>query len=169
MLEKIAEQRDNATSLLYEAKGELSGLSNFKDIDECRERLESAYYEVRDVADVLESIKQNTDFDPKELERIDARLDLIKSLSKKYGRTVEDILAYQEKCQKRLEELRLKNGIQTVYELSQRTHIHRNNIAQWIKKSYLPSIDDLSIIANLFDISIDYLIGRTDDDTSYNH
>lgn len=69
--------------------------------------------------------------------------------------------------QERLEELRIKNNITTVYELSQRLHIHRNNIAQWIKKNYLPSIDDLTIIANLFDTSIDYLIGRTDDDTPY--
>lgn len=69
--------------------------------------------------------------------------------------------------QERLEELRKKHNISTVYELSQRLHIHRNNIAQWIKKDYLPSIDDLIIIANLFDTSIDYLIGRTDDDTPY--
>lgn len=70
--------------------------------------------------------------------------------------------------QTRLEELRQKNGISTIYELSQRIHIHRNNIAQWIKKDYLPSIDDLSIIASLFDVSIDYLLGRTDDDSPYN-
>lgn len=69
--------------------------------------------------------------------------------------------------QERLEELRIRHNISTVYELSLRLHIHRNNIAQWIKKNYLPSIDDLTIIANLFDTSIDYLIGRTDDDTPY--
>lgn len=69
--------------------------------------------------------------------------------------------------QDRLKELMNKKDIQTVYELSQRIHIHRNNIAQWIKKGYLPTIDDLTIIANLFDTSIDYLIGRTDDDTPY--
>ncbi len=105
VLEKLVDGRDNVTSALYDAKSELSSFSKFKEIDECRERLENAYYEVRDVAETLETIKQNTDFDPRELERIDARLDLIKSLSKKYGRTIEDILAYQEKCQKRLEEL----------------------------------------------------------------
>ncbi len=104
-LEKLTNQRENVTSNLYEAKNILSGLSKFHDIDECRERLENAYYEIKDVADVLETIKQNTDFDPRELERIDARLDLIKGLSKKYGRTIEDILAFQEDCQKRLDDL----------------------------------------------------------------
>lgn len=67
----------------------------------------------------------------------------------------------------RLEELRIKKGITTIYELSQITHIHRNNIAQWLKKDYIPTIDDLIILANLFDVSIDYLLGRTDDDTSF--
>lgn len=71
--------------------------------------------------------------------------------------------------QTRLEELRLKKGIATVYELSQRIHIHRNNIAQWLKKDYIPTIDDLIIIANLFDVSIDYLVGRTDDDTNFSN
>lgn len=67
----------------------------------------------------------------------------------------------------RLEELRIKKGIATVYELSQLSHIHRNNIAQWLKKDYIPTIDDLTILANLFDVSIDYLVGRTDDDTPF--
>lgn len=66
--------------------------------------------------------------------------------------------------QMRLEDLRKQRSISTVYELSQRTHIHRNNIAQWYKKDYLPTIDDLLILANLFNVSVDYLVGRTDDD-----
>ena len=75
--------------------------------------------------------------------------------------------ANPETFKKRLEELRIRNGIPTVYELSQGIHIHRNNIAQWINKDYVPSVEDLTILANLFDVSIDYLIGRTDDETPY--
>ncbi len=105
VLSKLTEQRENATSVLYEAKNVLSGISKFRGIDECRDRLENAYYEIKDIADVLESIRQDTDFDAQELERIEARLDLIKSLSKKYGRTIEDILNFQTDCQNRLDEL----------------------------------------------------------------
>ena len=68
----------------------------------------------------------------------------------------------------RLIELQNEKGISTVYELSQRIHIHRNNIAQWNKLNCIPLIDDLIIIADFFDISIDYLLGRTDDRTPYN-
>lgn len=65
----------------------------------------------------------------------------------------------------RLEELRIENGIKTRYELAQKLLIHRNNIAQWHKINCLPLIDDLIIIADYFKVSIDYLLGRTDDRT----
>lgn len=67
----------------------------------------------------------------------------------------------------RLAELQKEKGISTVYELSQRIHIHRNNIAQWNKLGCIPLIDDLIIIADFFKVSIDYLLGRTDDKTIY--
>lgn len=67
----------------------------------------------------------------------------------------------------RLLELQVTKGISTVYELSQRIHIHRNNIAQWNKLNCIPLVDDLIIIADFFNVSIDYLLGRTDDATPY--
>ncbi len=115
VLEKLDAGRENVTSMLYDAKNELSQFSNFEDIEECRQRIENSYYELKDVAETLETIRQNTDFDPKELERIDARLDLIKSLSRKYGKTVEDILDFQEKCQQKLENL--ENSVEILDKL----------------------------------------------------
>lgn len=67
----------------------------------------------------------------------------------------------------RLDELQIENEIKTRYELAQKLLIHRNNIAQWYKLNCLPLIDDLIIIADYFKVSIDYLLGRTDDKTSY--
>lgn len=62
----------------------------------------------------------------------------------------------------RLNELRKENNY-TIYKLSELLHIHRNNIAQWIKNDYIPSINDLEIIADFFNVSLDYLLGRTDE------
>ncbi len=114
-VDKLDEGRDNVTKLLYEAKNCLSSFSNFKDIEECRKRIEDCYYEIKDVAEVLDGIRSNSEFDPKELERIDSRLDLIKSLSKKYGKNTEEILDYQENCQKKLEEL--ENSQEILFKL----------------------------------------------------
>lgn len=104
-LQKLDRQRDNASELLYEAKTNLSGLSNFKDIQTCQERLENCYYEVKDIVETLDDILKSTDFDPRELERIDSRLDLIKALSKKYGKSIEEILDFQKNAQDRLDKL----------------------------------------------------------------
>lgn len=69
--------------------------------------------------------------------------------------------------QQRLSELRTENNIYTVYKLADLIHIHRNNIAQWNKFNSIPSYDDVEIIADYFKVSIDYLLGRTDDRTVY--
>ncbi|MDE7158456.1 MAG: helix-turn-helix domain-containing protein, partial [Clostridiales bacterium] len=66
--------------------------------------------------------------------------------------------------QARLEYLRLRKGIASVYELAKISHIHRNNIAQWLKKDYLPAVDDLLVLANIFEVSCDFLVGRTDEE-----
>ena len=70
---------------------------------------------------------------------------------------------HPKKFTERLEELKTSKEIATTYELAQRVHIHRNNIAQWMKHDYIPSIDDLILIADFFGVSLDYLLGRSDD------
>ena len=74
---------------------------------------------------------------------------------------------YPTTFQQRLSELRTENKISTVYKLADLIHIHRNNIAQWNKHASIPSFEDVEIIADYFKVSIDYLLGRTDDRTTY--
>lgn len=64
--------------------------------------------------------------------------------------------------QERLNELKEEKGIRTIYELADKIHIHRNNIAQWLHRGYIPELDNLEILADFFGVSLDYLIGRTD-------
>lgn len=78
-----------------------------------------------------------------------------------------DKSAHHTPFKDRLLKLQKEKSISTVYELSQVLHIHRNNIAQWNKLNCIPLIDDMVIIADFFDVSIDYLLGRTDDRTPY--
>lgn len=62
----------------------------------------------------------------------------------------------------RLEELKSENKIKSTYALAECIDIHRNNIAGWNKNDYIPTIDDLASIATCFNVSVDYLLGRTD-------
>ena len=67
----------------------------------------------------------------------------------------------------RIDELRNEKGKTANNALSKDVHIHRNNIRQWYKLQCLPLIDDLIILADYFEVSIDYLLGRTNDRHSY--
>lgn len=104
-LDKLDGQRDNVLVLMHEAKSLLAGLSEFKDIEECRSRIENCYYEIKDAVETLEEVKRNTDFDPKELDVLDSRLEQIKKVTRKYGGSIEATLDNLEKYKSQLDEL----------------------------------------------------------------
>ena len=95
----------SASGLVFDAKALLSSLSEFDNISDCQDRLNSVYYELKDIAETLENILDNTDYDPVSLERIDKRLDLIKDLKRKYGKNIEEILKFLKDAKGKLEEL----------------------------------------------------------------
>lgn len=66
----------------------------------------------------------------------------------------------------RLEELRQSKGI-TYSKLGSDIHVHRNSLYEWKKNNFLPTLEILDLLADYFNVSIDYLLGRTDDDTPY--
>ena len=86
------------------------------------------------------------------------------------GNTDNDTFIKAERTktfQERLYELRIESNIPTIYKLAELIHIHRNNIAQWNNHNSIPLICDVELIADYFNVSIDYLLGRTDDRTPY--
>ena len=95
----------SASTAVFEAKTLLSQLGNFENIAECEERLNSAYYELKDIAETLEGVLNGTDYDPISLERIDKRLDLIKDLKRKYGKNIAEILAFKDDAKAKLDDL----------------------------------------------------------------
>lgn len=62
----------------------------------------------------------------------------------------------------RLEQLCGEKKI-TYYKLSKDLHFDNSYITRWIKNNYLPSLELLELISDYFNVSIDYLLGRTDD------
>ena len=51
----------------------------------------------------------------------------------------------------------------TEYAVAQRLHISTSYTTAWRKKNYIPSLDNLTVLSEIFKTSIDYLLGRTDD------
>ncbi|MHB0912179.1 MAG: DNA repair protein RecN [Armatimonadota bacterium] len=58
------------------------------------ESLRSALYGVEDAARALREYRDAVEFNPERLEDVEERIDLIRTLKKKYGESVEEIIAY---------------------------------------------------------------------------
>lgn len=64
--------------------------------------------------------------------------------------------------QARFEQLcKQKNA--TYYKVSKDLHFDKSYVSRWLNKNYLPSLELLELIADYFEVSVDYLLGRTDE------
>ena len=55
----------------------------------------------------------------------------------------------------------------TFYKVSKDLHFDQSYITRWFNKNYLPSLELLDLISDYFEVSVDYLLGRSDDETPY--
>lgn len=95
-----------AVGLLKDAVDELSGIASFStQYDELFSRLNDIYYEIEDAAYSLRDLKLDADYDPKSIDELETRLDVIDGLKHKYGNDAEEILAFAQKAKAELEQL----------------------------------------------------------------
>ena len=76
-----------------------------KPLEEWAERLDSVRIEVDDVASGLRDYVESFDFDSGLADKVERRVDDIKRLKRKYGATVEDILATLDSCRREYDAL----------------------------------------------------------------
>ncbi len=91
-LENLGEELDTASQFV-------SGL------EEYQSKVEDLRYDLEELASTLRGSLEDYSFDPRQLDRIEDRLDLLYRLKKKYGATVEEIIAYGERSAQELDEL----------------------------------------------------------------
>ncbi len=53
------------------------------------------------------------------------------------------------------------------YTVAQKLHVTTSYTTNWKNKHYTPSISNLIVLSEIFKVSIDFLLGRTDDHTPY--
>ena len=99
-----------ATDSLSGARRSLTGISKFENAySQLANRLEDAAAEIEDVADTVETLIGELDVDEREAERIENRYDEIRSLKKKYGGSVKEILEFQKRAEEEFELLSNSN------------------------------------------------------------
>lgn len=97
---------DGASSMLSQAERALSRLERYTEAySELRSQLTDLVYRVEDTARELRNIRDDLAYSADELEQIEARLDVIHRLRKKYGADCSEILQYLENAQQELDEI----------------------------------------------------------------
>lgn len=76
-----------------------------KEYENLLNHLKSVYYELQEVAREINGNKEEVYFDENERNKIEERLDIIFSLKRKYGNSIEEILEYKENIKKEIEKI----------------------------------------------------------------
>ena len=95
-----SEDSESVLARVKEAAGALRSLMALGEpYSSLAQRCESSYYELEEIGYELSDLAEKGEFDPARAEQVETRLDLIRRLERKYGDTVEEILAEQERMQ----------------------------------------------------------------------
>ena len=81
----------------------LISIEKYGDYAVLSERLESVLAEIEDIGETAESLAEELDIDEREAERVENRLDEIRSLKKKYGGSVEEALNFLSRAKEELQ------------------------------------------------------------------
>ena len=102
---------------LKKATSALQGIERvYPDVAELAERLNSCYIELKDVAGEVSGALEDVDFDPAELDSVNARLDKLYDLEKKYKvESVDELIALQQDLGRKLSNI--ENSDEALAEL----------------------------------------------------
>jgi DNA repair protein RecN (Recombination protein N) len=101
--EHLAESRGGALAALRSSRAAMDDLVEIDpNLSSLKNQLEDAFYELEDYGESIRRVKDETRFDPDRLTAVESRLGEIRLLKKKYGNTIEEILAYAEESRREL-------------------------------------------------------------------
>ena len=120
---------EGAVSLLEQAGTALSRAGEFMpDLAALSERVSGFSYELEDAAQEVRSALDALEFDPGELDEIEERIDTVNRLKKKYGGSIDEILAFYDKALSELEAL--ENADVSAEELTHERDAARDEAAK---------------------------------------
>ena len=160
---------DDNESVLTRVKEAMNALRGLAGLGEpyasLAQRCESSYYELEELGYELSGLAESSEFDPARAEFVETRLDLIRRLERKYGDTIPDVLAEQERMQEEYdnyasmdqqlaamgaEHKRLLHAYRTLArELTAARHV----LAEAFEKNMMTQLKDLGMGNTVFKVS----------------
>jgi len=137
------EEGEGAVSLLMEAESRLAQGGRYSDeLRGLSEKAAQLRCDADDLAELVRDMRGALDFYPGELDEIEERLDKLYRLKKKYGGSVEEMLAFLDKCRQEMDaiqfseeraarlEKELGKALKTAVERGQALSAQRKKAAQ---------------------------------------
>ena len=133
---------------------------------EVLERLRSSYYELEEASRDVETFADSVEFNEEELDEIEKRLDIIKSLKRKYGNSIEEILKYKNEVEKQIYEitnldsyihdLKKKQAaiIEELYEAAKKLHSVREKYSKDLSNKINKELKELEMKNAKFSVII---------------
>jgi DNA repair protein RecN (Recombination protein N) len=127
----LAESEDVRGSVLDLVGEVTAGLARLAELDpgleEQHKTVEAITYQLQEAAGALRSYREGIDYDPARLRQVEERLDLIHDLKRKYGDSIEEILAFAVSAGEELDGL--AHSEERIEELQDRERLLLGEIA----------------------------------------
>ena len=129
--------------------------------------LKSVYYEIQELTRDISNLKDDANFDEYERDEIERRLDIIFSLKRKYGNSIEEILEYKDKLEKEIEQIenvdeinkklrkQLKEAEMQMNNFASKMNEIRNKYAIVLSEKITKELKDLEMQNTKFQIKIE--------------
>ena len=154
--------------VLKSAKTDLTKLYEIDpQLEEIQSRFESSMYELEDIAEYMRDYRDKAEFDPARLAEIEARLDLIYKLKRKYSaNSIAEVLSCKDDMARQLEELSLSSariddvqqeiqrGIDKASKLALRLSRERKSHAERLKSHVEQELNSLGMEKTVFVVQI---------------
>ena len=176
--EKISQNLQEAEGLIADngidsISMAIRALEKIENIDEKYEKvsanLKNIYYELQELTRDIENYNSDIYFDEEERNYIEERLDLIHSLKRKYGNTIEEILNYKQEIKEeinRIENLedytnKLKKELKNIEDqmniIAQKMHEERKESACKLSEEINEELIDLEMKNAKIKVNVCYL------------
>jgi len=165
--ESLENSSMSAIIQVQEALLALNNVNGIEIIDSCKERLNSCKYELQDINETLNDFISELNFNEFELEKLDKRNDLIKSILRKYGVSIKEVLQFCEKAKERLnqlndaefeldrlEKLKLQQE-KALFDACDSLSNKRKDVAKSIESKVVKELDDLGMKNTTFIVEFD--------------
>lgn len=169
-LNSAAHLMSGESGIVQKLKTAEQGLSKISEYDPeisgILDSIKQSLYSLEDAAIYLRDYEKNIDFSPERVNQVEERLSLISSLRKKYGDSIEEILAYGDRVRKELDAIssgeeameRLKveyrQSVKEAKEIALALSEKRKEVARRLETGVMKELGDLGMSGTVFRVSI---------------